>query len=94
LHGEAFVSEGWALRARLDVLGLPLHLVRANGEVVAKPCAEGILTARAVDRILDRGVMPVQSMKDGDAVRFARMQSIADPLAALPVRQGSVRAGS
>ena len=94
LHGEAFVSEGWALRARLDVLGLPLHLVRANGEVVAKPCAEGLLTGRAVDRMLDSGVMPVQSMKDGDAVRLARMQSIADPLAALPLRQGSVRAGS
>jgi type VI secretion system ImpC/EvpB family protein len=92
LHGEAFVSEGWALRPRLDVLGLPLHLVRAGGEVMAKPCAEGILTARAVDRMLGRGVMPVQSMKDGDAVRFARMQSIADPLAALPIRQGTARA--
>lgn len=92
LHGEAFVSEGWALRPRLDVLGLPLHLVRADGEVTAKPCAEGLLTARAVERILDRGVMPVQSMKDGDAVRFARMQSIADPLAALPIRQGMARA--
>jgi type VI secretion system protein ImpC len=92
LYGEAFVSEGWALRPRLDVLGLPLHLVRAHGEVTAKPCAEAVLTARAVDRMLGGGVMPVQSMKDGDAVRFARMQSIADPLAALPLRQGSARA--
>jgi type VI secretion system protein ImpC len=92
LHGEAFVSEGWSLRPRLDVLGLPLYLVRADGDVAALPCAEAILTGRAVDRMLDRGVMPVQSMKDGDAVRFARMQSIAHPLAALPLRQGSARA--
>jgi hypothetical protein len=33
--------------------------------------------------------MPVQSMKDGDAVRLARMQSIADPLAALALRDAS-----
>jgi hypothetical protein len=32
--------------------------------------------------------MAVQSMKDGDAVRFARMQSIAEPLAALALRSG------
>jgi type VI secretion system protein ImpC len=83
LHGEAFATEGWALRPRLDVPGLPLHLMRGGGEVTAKPCAEAVLTARAVDRILERGVMPVQSMKDGDAVRFARMQSVAEPLAAL-----------
>jgi type VI secretion system protein ImpC len=92
LHGEAFAADGWALRPGLDVLGLPLHLVRADGQVTAKPCAEATLTARAVDRMLERGVMPVQSLKDGDAVRFARMQSIAEPLAALPVRRGSVRA--
>jgi predicted ArsR family transcriptional regulator len=38
---------------------------------------------RRVDRMLDSGVMAVRSLKDGDAVRFARMQSIAEPLAAL-----------
>ena len=86
LHGEAFASDGWSLRPLLDVRGLPLHLVRADGEVTAKPCAEAVLSSRAVDRMLDRGVMAVQSMKDGDAVRFARMQSIAEPLAALALR--------
>jgi type VI secretion system protein ImpC len=86
LHGEAFASEGWSLRPDLDVPGLPFHLVRADGDVTAKPCAEAVLSARAVDRILDCGVMAVQSMKDGDAVRLARMQSIAEPLAALAFR--------
>jgi predicted component of type VI protein secretion system len=88
LHGEAFASDGWSLRPLLDVPGLPFHLVRVDGQVTGKPCAEAVLSARAVDRILDRGVMAVQSMKDGDAVRLARMQSIADPLAALAVRSG------
>jgi type VI secretion system protein ImpC len=86
LHGEAFASEGWSLRPRLDVPGLPFHLVRVDGEVTAKPCAEAVLSARAVDRMLDRGVMAVQSMKDGDAVRLARIHSIAEPLAALAFR--------
>ena len=86
LYGEAFASDRWSPRPRLDVPGLPLHLLRADGDVTAKPCAEAVLSARAVDRILDCGVMAVQSMKDGDAVRFARMQSIAEPLAPLAVR--------
>jgi len=86
LHGEAFAADGWSLRPRLDVGGLPLHLVRAAGEVTATPCAEAVLSARAVDRLLERGVMAVQSMKDGDSVRVARMQSIAEPLAALALR--------
>jgi type VI secretion system protein ImpC len=89
LYAESFASDGWALRPRLDVLGLPLHLVRANGEVTAKPCAEAVLSARAVDRLLERGVIAVQSQKEGDAVRLARMQSVADPLAALAVSYSS-----
>jgi type VI secretion system protein ImpC len=86
LHGQAFASDGWSLRPLLDVPGLPFHLVRVDGDVIGKPCAEAVLSGRAVDRILDRGVMAVQSMKDGDAVRLARMQSIAEPLAALALR--------
>jgi type VI secretion system ImpC/EvpB family protein len=87
LHGEAFASDGWSLRPHLDVPGLPFYLVRADGEVTAKPCAEAVLSARAADRLLGRGVMPVQSVKDGDAVRLGRMQSIAEPLAALALRR-------
>jgi type VI secretion system protein ImpC len=92
LYGEAFASDGWSLRPRLDIAGLPFHLVRADGEVTAKPCAETVLSARAVDRMLERGVMAVQSMKDGDAVRLARMHSIANPPAALALRDGRVDA--
>jgi type VI secretion system protein ImpC len=86
LYGEAFTVDGWTLRPRLGVEGLPLHLVRADGDVTAKPCAEAVLSDRAADRMLDRGVMAVRSLKDGDAVRFARVQSIAEPLAPLAGR--------
>ena len=92
LYGEAFASEGWSLRPGLDVHGLPLHLVREGEQVTSKPCAEAVLGWRAVERMLERGIMPLQSMKDGDAVRFARMQSIAKPLSALALRQGGVDA--
>ncbi|MFN2564010.1 MAG: type VI secretion system contractile sheath domain-containing protein, partial [Gemmatimonadaceae bacterium] len=88
LVGEAFTADGWALRPGLDVPGLPLHLVRAAGEVTAKPCAEAVLSARAVDRIVECGLMAVQSHKGGDAVRLYRFQSVANPLTALPLPFG------
>jgi type VI secretion system protein ImpC len=86
LYGQAFASDGWSLRPRLDVPGLPLHLVRADGDVTAKPCAEAVLGARAVERIVERGLMAVQSQKEGDAVRLFRLQSAAEPLAPLSLR--------
>jgi type VI secretion system protein ImpC len=86
LLGEAFNAAGWALRPGLDVGGLPLHVLRDRTEVSAKPCAEAILSDRAVARMLDRGVMAVQSLRNGDAVRLARFQSIANPLAAVAGR--------
>jgi type VI secretion system protein ImpC len=88
LLGEAFTADRWALRPGLDVPGLPLHLIRAGGEITSKPCAEAVLSARAVERIVEHGVMAVQSQKDGDAVRLYRFQSVANPLTALPLRFG------
>ena len=86
LCGEAFTAVGSARRPGLDVRGLPLHLVRGPGEVTAKSCAEASLTDHAVQRLLDRGVMAVRWRRDSDEVRLSRFQSIAEPLAALPVR--------
>ena len=88
LLGAAFSADGWALRPQLDVTGLPLHLVREEVAVTAKPCAEAILSDRAVSRMLGSGVIAVRSLKDGDAVRLARFQSIAEPLAAITGRWG------
>ena len=86
LLGEAFTESGWALRPHLDITGLPLHVIRTGTDVEALPCAEAVLPERAMQRVLDRGLMPLLSMKGGDAVRLGRFQSIADPVASLAGR--------
>jgi type VI secretion system protein ImpC len=63
----------------LEVDKLPLHLRRSDGEVVAQPCAETLLTERALDRICEHGLMALASLKDRDVVRLLRFQSISDP---------------
>lgn len=85
LLGQAFTLEGWKLRPGrvAEVTGLPLHLYRSGDETVAKPCAEAWLTEHAAQRLMDRGLMAVASMKNQDAVRLVRFQSAADPLTAL-----------
>lgn len=88
LLAQSFTAAGWELRPgmHLDIDGLPLHLYREAGTTAAKPCAESVMTERAAARIMDRGIMPVATMKDSAAVRLVRYQSIADPLAALAGR--------
>ena len=63
--------------------GLPLHVVRAGGDVLAKPCSEVLLGERDAERLLDRGVTPLMWVKDSDEVVLPRVQSIAAPLAPL-----------
>lgn len=81
LLAESFSESGWEMRpgtvAQLDKL--PLHLFKGGSEVVAKPCAEVLLTEDAVERIVDGGFIPLISYKGRDSVRVARFQSIADP---------------
>ena len=91
LLAQAFESSGWRLRpTRLEIEDLPLHLVRSNGGMAAKPCAEALLPERVAERILECGIMPLASMKDRDAVRLVRFQSVANPLAPLAGRWRTV----
>ncbi len=62
-----------------EIDGLPLHVYQDVAESVTKPCAEALLTERAAEIILDQGLMPLLSLKDRDAIRLARFQSLADP---------------
>ena len=80
LLAEAFSQYEWDLRPGViqNIGGLPLHIYKDEGESVTKPCAETWLTERAVERMLDTGVMPLVSMKNQDVVRLARFQSLAD----------------
>ena len=88
LLAQSFADMGWAMRpgARRELGGLPLYFHRAAGEVRPIPCAEVLLTERAATRMMERGVMPLASLKDRDAVMMVRFQSIAAPLGALAGR--------
>jgi type VI secretion system protein ImpC len=88
LLGEAFTRQGWAMhRVSVDTVeGLPLYVYKENGETVLKPCAEVLLTEEAGALLLDRGFIPLVSIKGTDRVRILRFQSVAEPLAPLAGR--------
>ena len=83
LLGRAFTHRGWSLEPGVfqEVEGLPLHVDRSEGE--ATPCAEAWLSVRAAENLLDRGLMPLLSIRGRDAIRLGRFQSVAEPAAAL-----------
>jgi predicted component of type VI protein secretion system len=86
--GLAFRADGWGMRpARHREIGnLPQHIYRADGAPVAKPCAEVLLSDTDAEFLLESGIMPIASMKDRDSAMLVRLQSIADPPAALSGR--------
>ncbi len=79
--GQAFSTYGWDLRpgAVQDVSGLPLHIYKETDETRIKPCAEVVLTERAAEIILDKGLMPLLSFRDQDMIRLVRFQSLVLP---------------
>jgi len=85
LLAEAFREFGWSLTngLRYDLAGMPMHIYQSDGDKHVTPCAETILTERAMEALIGRGLMPVLSIKDRDAVRVPRFQSIAEPPAPL-----------
>jgi len=85
LLAGAFCEFGWSFTngLRCDLAGMPMHIYHSNGEKYVTPCAETILTERAMESLIGRGLMPVLSIKGRDAVRVPRFQSIADPPAPL-----------
>ncbi len=70
---------------------LPLHVATVDGEAQTVPCAEGLLTQRAESLMLDRGLTPLLSMRDGDRVMAPRIQALATPPRALPFGAGAHR---
>ncbi|MGH7633737.1 MAG: type VI secretion system contractile sheath domain-containing protein, partial [Gemmatimonadaceae bacterium] len=85
LLAESFAEAGWSLRPgmRRDIGGLPLVLIGAGTERDAVPCAELLLTERAAQHMMDRGIMPLASLRNQDVVHLVRFHSIAEPVAAL-----------
>ena len=85
LLAGAFREFGWSLTngLRCDLGGMPMHIYQSDGEKHVTPCAETILTERAMEALIGRGLMPVLSIKGRNAVRVPRFQSIAEPPAPL-----------
>jgi type VI secretion system protein ImpC len=81
LLAKAFREFGWSFTngLRCDLAGMPMHIYHCDGEKHVTPCAETILTERAMEVLIGRGLMPVLSIKGRDAIRMPRFQSIADP---------------
>ena len=82
---QSFASDGWSFQppSQIDIDDLPAFTFSDEGEVKLLPCAEVAFGERTADAMLQRGVMPLLSWKDRNAVRFLRFQSIAQPLAPL-----------
>ncbi len=85
LIGQSFLAYRWDLARRLvrRIDGLPMHVYREDGEAVAKPCAEILMSERDAETLLEAGFMPLASMKHQPAALIVRFQSIAEPAAAL-----------
>jgi type VI secretion system protein ImpC len=85
LLANSFSEFGWNLTDGLgcDLSGLPMHIYESDGQKHVTPCAETILTERAFGILIDKGLMPVVSVKGRDAVRLPRFQSISHPPAPL-----------
>jgi type VI secretion system protein ImpC len=75
--GEGFADAGWSLRPSREISDLPLYVAKVEGEFVATPCAEAVLGERAAERLLDRGITPLLTVRDSYRVILPRLQSIA-----------------
>ena len=88
LLAQTFSEQGWELRpgTLVDVSGVPIHIYTEDGESRSEPCAEVLLTQTAAEAMLEKGFMPLASLKDQPIVRVVRFQSLADPPTALAGR--------
>jgi type VI secretion system ImpC/EvpB family protein len=85
LIGQSFLDAGWDMQLgdRLELGDLPAHIVERDGEKRMQACAELYLSERAGEAMLERGLMPLMSYRNRNAVRVLRMQSLSQPLQAL-----------
>lgn len=95
LIAAAFVEEGGAFSPGdvLELEDLPAHVYEEADERVMQPATEVLLSERAMQAVLARGVMPVLGHRQRNAVRLARFQSLAEPATALAVASQGVVLG-
>jgi type VI secretion system protein ImpC len=85
LIGQAYQTRGWSMAVGdvLEVGDLPAFTYDEGGERKLLPCGEVWLGERAGEALLERGLMPLLSRHDRNAVHFLRLQSLAEPPQAL-----------
>jgi type VI secretion system protein ImpC len=78
LLGETFQMQGAGMRLGFvsQLEGVPIHCCRPHEET---PPAEIWMTERFAESLLDRGLMPLASVKNAEAVQFISFRSIAAP---------------
>jgi type VI secretion system protein ImpC len=59
-----------------DIGDLPAFTYTEHGEPTLKPCAEFCMTEHALEAVLARGIMPLLSYRNRNAVRLIRLQSL------------------
>ncbi|MBM3791051.1 MAG: hypothetical protein FJW35_11985 [Acidobacteria bacterium] len=82
VYAAAFSAHGWQRDPATTVPkvdGLPLYLRRSDGETVAQPCAEVLLTERMAESLMEAGFLPLVSHRGTDVVSLPSLQTIADP---------------
>lgn len=82
---QVFTQDGWSMQlsSQVDINDLPAYTYCEDGEDKLQPCAEVAFGERVADAFMQRGIMPLISWRDRNAVRFVRFQSIANPPTAL-----------
>ena len=83
LLAQSYKSFGWdemEENFRRDIEGLPMPIYNEAGEIKTKSCGEIVLTENLSEILLCQGLMPLLSYRDLDLLRFARFQSVSDPL--------------
>jgi type VI secretion system protein ImpC len=73
------LAEGDSPATHGTIDSLPLHITTVDGAPESLPCAEVVLGERELNNLLERGLTPIASMRDGDMVRAPRIQSVARP---------------
>ena len=85
LLGRAFTARGWEMEPgdEREIGDLPAYTFTRDGEPELQACAERFLTESQLQAMLGRGIIPLASRRDRNAIVAIRFQSIADPPAPL-----------
>jgi type VI secretion system protein ImpC len=82
---RAFMADGpdLSIEGPQEIDDLPAHVRDRDGERRLQPCAEFSLPVRVGEELLQRGLIPLMSYGNRNAVRVMGVQSIAEPPGAL-----------